>query len=291
MAQFGKLSARRGKPSYIYSITGVAIVLLIMGIMGWIFLNFSQASNTFKEDIRISAYLRTLNKDSIAQIQQFISSQPFAKDVKYINKETAKEIWNKENNEDWSKFLDFNPLPESIDFYTRAQYVNNDSLKKISNTLMTAYGNQITDLQYPQNLVNSLNERASKLGVVFLVVAVVLCVIIIVSIDTTIRLAMFSNRFLIKTMQMVGATRGFIVKPMDLRAIANGLISSLIAIGILFGLIQWAETQFPQLKAIRNTQLTLILFGGMIIIGVGISLFSTHRSVMKYLKMKLDDLY
>lgn len=291
MAQFGKLSARRSKPSYIYSIIGVAIVLLIMGIMGWFFLNFSQASNAFKEDIRISAYLRTLNKDSIAQIQNFISAQPFAREVKYINKETAKEIWNKENNEDWSKFLDFNPLPESIDFYTRAQYVNNDSLKKISNILMSAYGNQITDLQYPQNLVSSLNERTSKLGMVFLVVAVVLCVIIVVSIDTTIRLAMFSNRFLIKTMQMVGATRGFIVKPMDLRAILNGLISSLIAIGILFSVIQWAESQFPQLKAIRNTQLTLILFGGMIVIGVGISLYSTHRSVMKYLKMKLDDLY
>ncbi|BAV09137.1 cell division protein FtsX [Filimonas lacunae] len=291
MAQFGKLSAGRSKPSYVYSIIGVAIVLLIMGIMGWLFLNFSQASNAFKEDIRISAYLRTLNKDSISQIQQFIAGQPFAREVKYINKETAKEIWNKENNEDWSKFLDYNPLPESIDFYTKAQYVNNDSLKKISTVLMSAYGNQITDLQYPQSLVSSLNERTSKLGAIFLVIAIVLCVIIVVSIDTTIRLAMFSNRFLIKTMQMVGATRGFIVKPMDLRAVLNGLISSVIAIAILFSVIQWAENQFPQLKAIHNTQLTLILFGGMIAIGVGISLFSTHRSVMKYLKMKLDDLY
>lgn len=291
MAQFGKSSSRRSKPSYIYSITGVAIVLFIMGIMGYIFLNFSQASNAFKEDIRISAYLRTLNKDTINQIQQYIAAQPFAKDVKYINKETAKEIWNRENNEDWSKFLDFNPLPESIDFYTRSQYMNNDSLKKISNTLMAAYGNQITDLQYPQSLVSSLNERSSKLGMVFLVVAIVLCVIIIISIDNTIRLAMFSNRFLIKTMQMVGATRGFIAKPMDIRAVINGLISSVIAIGILFSLIQWAENQFPQLKAIRNTQLTLILFGGMMALGVLISLYSTHRSVMKYLKMKLDDLY
>ena len=90
---------------------------------------------------------------------------------------------------------------------------------------------------------------------------------------------------------MVGATRGFIAKPMDVRAIINGLISSLIAIALLFILIQWAESQFPQLTAIRNTQLTLILFGGMIMIGVVISLFSTHRSVIKYLKMSLDDLY
>jgi cell division transport system permease protein len=291
MAQFGKASAKRSKPSYIMSIIGVALVLLIMGIMGWFFLNFRQASNAFKEDIRLSAYLRTLNKDSIAQIQQYIAAQPYAKDVKYVNKETAKELWNKENNEDWSKFLDYNPLPESIDFYTRSQYVNPDSLKKISASLMAAYGNQITELQYPQSLVTNLNERANRLGLVFLVIAIVLCVIVIVSIDNTIRLAMFSNRFLIKTMQMVGATRSFIARPMDLRALLNGLISSLIAIAILFSVMQWAESQFPQLKAIRNVQLTFILFGGMILIGVGISVFSTHRSVMKYLKMKLDELY
>jgi cell division transport system permease protein len=116
-------------------------------------------------------------------------------------------------------------------------------------------------------------------------------VIVIFSIDNTIRLAMFSNRFLIKTMQMVGATRGFIAKPMNIKAVVNGLISSLIAIALLFTLIGWAESQFPQLKAIRDVQLTLILFGGMMVMGVGISVFSTHRSVLKYLKMKLDDLY
>ncbi len=291
MAQTGKSSLRRSKPSYIYSIIGVAIVLLIMGVMGWFFLNLSQLGNSFKEDIRISAYLRTMNKDTIAQIQGYIASQPYAKDVQYINKESAKQIWNKDNNEDWGKILDYNPLPESIDFYAKAEYVNTDSLNKISSSIMGQYSNQITDLQYPQVLVSNLNERASKLGLIFLVVAIILCVIVIISIDNTIRLAMFSNRFLIKTMQMVGATRGFIAKPMDLRAVINGLISAAISIAILFTLIQWAESQFPQLKAIRNTELTLILFGGMILIGVGISVFSTHRSVIKYLKMKLDDLY
>jgi cell division transport system permease protein len=284
-------SLKRSKPNYVYSIVGVALVLLIMGIMGWIFLNLAQAGNSFKEDIRISAYLRTNNKDSIAQIQQYIASQPFAKNVEYVNKEKAKDIWNKDNNEDWNKILDVNPLPESIDFYARAEYVNKDSLNKISTSIMSLYGNQITDLQYPSSLVNSLNERASKLGLIFIVVAIVLCIIVIVSIDTTIRLAMFSNRFLIKTMQMVGATRTFIAKPMDLRAILNGIISAAIAIFILFGLITWAESQFPQLKAIQNNVLTLLLFGSMILIGVGISLFSTHRSVLKYLRMKLDDLY
>ncbi len=291
MREYSKSSMRRSKPNYVYSIIGVALVLLIMGIMGYLFLNMKEAGNSFKEDIRISAYLRTLNNDSITQLKNYIAEQPYAKDVKYINKENAKDIWNKENNEDWNKILDYNPLPESIDFFARAAYVNQDSLQKIQNDIMSLYGNQITELQYPKSLVNNLNERAAKLGLIFLVVGVILCMIVIISIDNTIRLAMFSNRFLIKTMQMVGATRGFIGRPMNVRALINGLISALIAIAILFGLITWAESQFPQLKAIHNTELTLILFGGMILIGVGISVYSTHRSVLKYLKMKLDDLY
>jgi len=291
MAETGKSSLKRSKPNYIYSIVGVALVLVIMGVMGWMLLNFSKVGNAFKEDIRMSAYLRTQNKDTIAQIQQFITSQPFAKDVKYIDKEAAKELWNKDNNEDWGKILDVNPLPESIDFFAKAEYVNPDSLSKISSILMGQYGNQITDLQYPQVLVTSISEKTKIFGIAFIVISIVLCLIVIFSIDNTIRLAMFSNRFLIKTMQMVGATRNFIAKPMDIRAVINGLISAGIAIAILLGLVLWLENLIPWLKAVRDMQLNFILFGGMIILGVGISLFSTHRSVIKYLKMKLDDLY
>lgn len=291
MAVVGKSSLKRSKPNFIYSIVGVALVLFLLGIMGWIFLNINSVGNAFKEDIRMSAYLRTMNKDTIGQIQQFISAKPYAKGVVYVDKANAKQIWNKENNDDWAKILDSNPLPESIDFYAKANYVNKDSLQKISDDLMSAYGNQITELQYPQSLVTDLNERASKIGLIFLVVAVLLCVIVIFSIDNTIRLAMFSNRFLIKTMQMVGATRGFISKPMNIQAVINGLISSGIAIVLLFTLIGWAESQFEPLKAIRDINLTLILFFGMIVLGVGISVFSTHRAVLKYLKMKLDELY
>ncbi|CAN5179577.1 permease-like cell division protein FtsX [soil metagenome] len=291
MAKTGNFSLKRSKPNYIYSITGVALVLLIMGVMGWMLLNFSKVGPAFKEDIRLSAYLRTQNKDTIAQIKEFITTQPFAKDVQYIDKEAAKALWNKDNNEDWGKILDVNPLPESIDFYAKADYVNPDSLTMISTLLASKYGNQITDLQYPQVLVSSISEKTKIFGIIFIAFSIVLCVIVIFSIDNTIRLAMFSNRFLIKTMQMVGATRSFISKPMNIRAVLNGLISAGIAIGILLGLITWLENLVPWLKAMRDIQLNLILFGGMIALGVGISVFSTHRSVIKYLKMKLDDLY
>ena len=291
MTDSAKMSLKRSKPNYLYSIIGVALVLLIMGIMGWFFLNINAVGNTFKEDIRVSAYLRTLNKDTIGQIQAFIAKRPYTKTATYVNKQSAQAIWNKENSEDWAKILDSNPLPESIDFYAKAEYVNQDSLSKIASELMAKYSNQLTDIQYPKSLVTSLNERASKIGLIFLVVAIILCSIVIISIDNTIRLAMFSNRFLIKTMQMVGATRGFIIKPLTIKAIINGLISSGIAIALVFTIVSWAESQFPQLKAIRDFQHNLLLYGGLILMGVGISVYSTHRSVLKYLKMKLDDLY
>jgi cell division transport system permease protein len=283
MSTVGKASLKRGRPSYIYSIVGVALVLLMMGIVGWMFLNSKSMAKVFKEDVKISVYLRTMNKDTISQIQQYIAIQPYAKDVRYIDKEEAKKIWNAENNEDWALFLDVNPLPESIDFFAKADYVNRDSLEIIQKNIFTAFPYQITEVNYPPVLVNNLDAKAKQLGLIILVV--------IISIDNTIKLAMFSNRFLIKTMQMVGATRSFIAKPMNIRAVINGLISSAIAVALLFILIMWSESYFPEMKKIRDVKLTALLFASIFLFGVAISVYSTHRSVLKYLKMKLDDLY
>lgn len=291
MASTGTSALKRSKPNYIYSIVGVAIVLFIMGIMGWLFLNLQSIGDSFKEDIRISVYVRTADKNTVGAIEKFIASQPYAKNVEYINKEKAKAIWNKENNEDWAKILEANPLPESIDFFAKADYVNTDSLTKITAAIENAFRKDVADIQYPKSLVTNLNERASKIGVIFLVMSIILCIIVIISIDNTIRLAMYSNRFLIKTMQMVGATRNFISKPLLIRALLNGLISAFVAIFLLFGLIEWATTQFPQIGMLQGISNSLILFGGLILLGVGISVFSTYRSVLKYLKMKLDELY
>jgi cell division transport system permease protein len=269
----------------------VAIVLFIMGIMGWLFLNLHSIGDNFKEDIRISVYLRTSDKNAIGKIQQYIASQAYAKNVEYVNKEKAKAIWNKENNEEWAKILDVNPLPESVDFFAKADYVNPDSLANISTTIENTFKNEVADIQYPKSLVTNLNERATKVGVIFIVMSIILCIIVIISIDNTIRLAMYSNRFLIKTMQMVGATRSFISKPLVIRALINGLTSAFISIVLLFGLIQWAGSQFPQIRTIQGAGNDLLLFGGIVFMGVIISVFSTYRSVLKYLKMKLDDLY
>jgi cell division transport system permease protein len=291
MAEARNSGLKKGSPNYIYSIVGVSLVLLMMGIMGWLFLNARGIEKAFKEDVRISCYLRSLNKDTVEQMRKFVEAQPFAKNVIYVNKESAKAIWNNENNEDWAKVLEANPLPESIDFYAKAEYVNKDSLEKITSTITAAFPNQITEVNYPPVLVSNMDKVAKQWGLVFLVIAIILSLIVIFIIDNTIRLAMFSNRFLIKTMQMVGATRGFIAKPMSLRALLNGFVSAVIAIFLLFILVTWVESLIPELKQIHNMQLNLMLIGGLLAIGIGISLFSTYRSVIKYLKMKLDELY
>jgi cell division transport system permease protein len=287
----GKGSMKRSKPSYIYAITGVALVLFILGTLGWVFLNFQKIGNTLRENIQIHAWLSTGNKQSIENLKSYVASQTYVRSWEYIDKEKAKAIYNKDGNKSWDKILTENPLPESIDFFAKAEYVQKDSLEKISKDLMSKFPGVISEVQYPKDVVITITDRAKKFGIALLIIAVLLSLVVIVSIDSTIRLAMFSNRFLIKTMQMVGATRGFIARPMNIRAVINGLISSAIAIAGIWFLITWVESYIPEMKALRDKKNYMILFGSILIIGVGISVYSTHRSVMKYLKMKLDDLY
>ncbi len=289
--QQSKASLKRSKPSYFYSILGVTLVLFILGILIWIFLNFQKVVVAMRENIKINIWLTTSNKRSIDSLASYVASQPYVKSSAYINKEMAKENYIKDGGEDWDKILTENPLPESVEFFAKSEYVNQDSLANISANLLAKFPGVISDVQYPQAIITTINERSKTIGVITLIIGIILSLIVIALIDNTIRLAMFSNRFLIKTMQMVGATSGFIARPMNIRAIINGLISAIVASAALWAVITWAERVVPDMKALRDPKIYLILFGSLIVIGVGISLYSTHRSVMKYLRMKLDDLY
>lgn len=211
------------------SILGVTLVLFLLGIIGWSVINANKLGSHFRESVTVSVYLRgDLNpKDSIALVQ-YISSKPYVAEYTYVTKEMAKQKYMDDGNEDWDKILTENPLPNSIDFKPRQEYVNIDSLTKIEEDLeQQTYVSEVT---YPQALVDKLNKNIRTVSVFLLVVAIGLAIIVIILIDNTIRLAMFSNRFLIKTMQMVGATRWFIAKPMNVRAIINGAFSGLMAV-------------------------------------------------------------
>lgn len=290
MTQTSKASIKKGKPSYFMSILGVTLVLFLLGMIGWFTINAKKLGNYFKESIEVRAYLRgDLNpKDSVA-LMQYISAKPYIRKIEYVNKEMGKKIYLGDGNDDWGKVLDANPLPNAIYFKVKKEYLNTDSLNNIKNDL----GQQtyISDVQYPEALVSKMNENIKKVSFILLFVVIILAIVVIVLIDNTIRLAMFSNRFLIKTMQMVGATRWFIARPMNIKAIINGAIGGFIAALAVYFLILFAESQLTDLKSIRDNGMMMLLFLILIIIGIGITLLSTHRSVSKYLKMKLDDLY
>jgi cell division transport system permease protein len=290
MAESGKASIKRGKPSYFMSILGVTLVLLLLGIIGWLVINANKLGDYFKENVEVRAYLRgDLNpKDSVA-LMNYISAKPYVKSIEYVTKEAGRKIYMAEENEQWDKVLDANPLPNAIYFKVKRQYVNSDSLKNVQSDLEQQ--TYISDVAYPDALVGKMNKNIRNVSIGFLLIAVIISLVVIFLIDNTIRLAMFSNRFLIKTMQMVGATRWFIAKPLNIKAIINGAVSGVIASVVLYLVIVVLEKYIDWLRTIHDTGLLFLLFFILIILGIGITLFSTNRSVLKYLKMKLDDLY
>lgn len=292
MAQFGKSSGKKGKPSYTGAIIGVALVLFLFGIVGWFFLNLRKTGDYFKENIQVHTWLnRDASKKQIDSLKNYISAIPYANRVEYVTKEMAIKKWNTENDSTWKQFLTNNPLPESIDFYVKAKYVERDSLNLLAANLQEAYPGIISEFQFPTETVSRVSSYVKTAAVIFLIAAILLTVLVVFSIDNTIRLAMYSNRFLIKTMQMVGATRWFIAKPINQRAIINGFVAALIAIGAIWGTVLLIETFIPNFKLLHDTPGLILLFGIIIALGVTITLVSTHRSVIKYLRMKLDDLY
>ncbi len=292
MAQFGKVSSKRGKPTYAYAIIGVSLVLFLFGIVGWFFLNLRKTGDYVKENIQVNVWLNlNAQKKKIDSLKNYITAIPYAKDVQYVTKEMAVEKWNKDNDTTWKKFIDKNPLPESIDFYIKANYVQKDSLDRLSMDLLTRYPGLITDVYFPTETITKVSKYVKAGAYIFLFAAILLTILVVFSIDNTIRLAMYSNRFLIKTMQMVGATRWFIAKPINMRAIINGLISSGIAIAAVWFTVLLIESLIPSFKELHDNTGLILLFFAIIILGISISLFSTHRSVIKYLRMKLDDLY
>jgi cell division transport system permease protein len=265
-------------------------VLVLLGIIGWLVINASKLGDYFKESVEVRAELRgDLNPKDSTALMSYISEQPYVKSIEFVTKAKAREIFLADGNKSWDGILDANPLPNSINFKVKQHYMNADSLSKIQADLQKQ--TYVSEVSYPKALVDNLNKNIRKISIILLAIALLLSTVVIALIDNTIRLAMFSNRFLIKTMQMVGATRMFIARPMNKKAIINGAISGVISVAIVSSFIFIAQGVLPELKAIHDTGSMILLFLGLIVLGICITLFSTHRSVIKYLKMKLDDLY
>ena len=293
MFKKNKSVSSKSKPSQFMAILGITSVLFIVGIFGWLFLSATKYTEVLKEDVLVQVYLHYSATDkTAADLKNYIESQPYIKDIEYVDKTTAKQrLQASEDKYDEALLGGENPLFASINFHLKSNYVQKDSLNIIKDDIQIKSNNIVESILYPEGVVEKMGPILKWILIGLLILAIIFGILAIILIDNTIKLSMYSNRFLIKTMQMVGATRGFIVKPINKQAIINGLLASVIAITFVCGLVYLSENSIDYVKQLRDNQKLLILFSSMIFLGVIISLYSTHRSVIKYLKMKLDDLY
>ncbi len=276
--------------SQIYSIIGISLVLFLLGAIGWMAISGRSLSRMFKEKLEIDVILNDNTRDEkAAELEAILAKQPFVKSVDMITKEEAAKKYVNESGEDFVPFLGFNPLYISLRTTLYPEYVNPDSIAKI--TTFIQQSNIVREVYYPQGIVVKMDSLIKKVGIVLGIIALVLFIAVVMIIDNTVKLSMFSNRMLIKTMQMVGATRWFIVKPFAKSAIVSGLISGVLAVIGILTIRYMAVSLLPELQTLNNPVLFAILIIGLLLLGVLISLLSTYRSVIKYLKLKLDDLY
>ncbi len=283
-------TSKKGKATYFNAIMGVALVLFLIGVLGWLLINGRALSRAFKEDLEVNVdFHDNVSDESVKKMEAILIKQPFVRETRIISKEEAMKMENQIEGGNMMDFLGYNPLFTSITLKLNEEYVNKDSLNKIKKFMLQS--NVVRDMTWPNVVVDKMDSNLKKIGIILGGITFILLIVVIFLIDNTVRLAMFSSRFIIKTMQMVGATRSFITRPFDLRAFINGLISGVVAVLGLWIVMSFANAQLPVLKTLTDPVLLTLLIVSMLVLGIIISMISTHRSVVKYLKMHIDDLY
>jgi len=283
-------SAQKTKTIYISTVFGIAMVLLMIGLLGLILVEANNLSRYVKENIVLNIYVDdAAHETDILQLQKQIEGIKMVKQTQYVTKELAAQNLKKDLGEDFVKFLGYNPLSPSLDVYLKAEYANNNDIEKFKADLMK--NPLIKEVKYQKSLVDQMNENIGSISLIILIFAGIFVVLSVALINNTIRLAIYSQRFLIKSMQLVGATKGFIRKPFMLYGIWHGLLGGLIAILILIGLLSVAYKQIPDLIILRNYTEFGLIFVVVIGIGIFISGFSTFLAVNKFLRLKIYNLY
>lgn len=288
--QENQKSVIKVRTNYVSTIISISLVLFMLGVLGIILLNAKKISDHVKENIGFSLYLKEgLSENDISHLQQVLEAKEYTNRIEYINKEEAAEIMKKELGEDFVEFLDFNPLSGSVDLYLNATYAEEGSAKLIEAELKRLPAVKMVD--YQMDLIAAVNKNVKKIGLVLLGFSVLLLIVVIALINNTIRLAIYSKRFLIKTMQLVGATGVFIRRPFVARGVLNGFISGVIAIVLLSGVMYSIKSNLPEFFELQNFNLYGILFGLVVLLGILISWVSTSLAVSKFLRMQSGDLY
>jgi len=285
-----KRSVRRFKPNYVYSIISTSLVLFMLGLLGFTFSSGKKLSDQFRENLEFTVIIKdNVDEKSILDLKKQLEQQPWVKSADYVSKEEAAKIFTKETGEDFKDLLDYNPLFASINLKLHSEYTSQDSIDRIQSIVTTHP--EVSEFYYEHQLVTVLNDNLRKIGWALIIISAILLIIAITIVDSAIRLSMYSNRLLIRSMQLVGATRSFITKPFLRRSITNGTIASLIAILLLFLLMRIAVSQIPELNALQDFNMIVIIFAGLLLAGWIFSWMSTQFAVRKYLRMKIEELY
>lgn len=291
-----KKKKKLGSYPYFNVIFSITLALFVIGLFGILFLHTHTLTNIIRENIEIQVYLnKNTTESQHIKLQQTLATKSYVlhKDnhaaVEFISKEEAARIFVDETGENFSEFLGDNPLRDAFTLRIDPIYLEQNELKTIKKDIESMSG--VFEVVYIESLINSINRNLTKISLVLLSFAGILVLVVVMLINNTIKLALFSQRFLIRSMQLVGAKPNFIRKPFLFRSSLYGLIGGTLAAGGLFGLMNYAYAEIEELHALSNLNSTLMLFGALLALGILIGFFSTYKAISKYIKMSLDDLY
>ena len=287
---FEKYQKRRLRSSYVSVVISISLVLFLLGVLGLLVLNTKKLSNYLKESAAITLYLKnTVEKDQILNLQVSIDEQEFTKSTKYVSKDEAAEIYKQENGEDFMDFLGYNPLENSIDIYVKADFVSPEKMEEIEALYQS---NQfVSSVSYDKPLIDLLSKNVKRISLFILVFSGLATLVVVVLINSSIRLSVYSKRFTIKTMQMVGATKRFIRKPFIWNSVKLGLIGALLAIIELGVLLYYLDRTFPEFGMIDNRVEMASLFAIVFCLGIMITWMSTFLATQRFLNLRTEELY
>ncbi len=285
-----------GSYPHVMVIFTITLALFVIGLFSTLLIHAGKLSDVVKQSIEVQVYLDfDLTQTQLARMKNIFSQKEYIAylnqepQVRFFSKEEGAKEFIQESGEDFMAFLGDNPLRDAYILNINPDFADSQHLKKIKAELEEIDG--VYEVQYVASLIDSINQNLKKISIILLSFAAILVLVVIILINNTIKLAMFSQRFLIRSMQLVGATSGFIQRPFMNRAILQGLISGLLASGMLLGLLTYAYYQINELYLLRDETKLIILAGLLILLGMVIGYISSYRAVRKYMRLSLDELY
>ena len=289
-SSFDKFQKRRLISSYFSVVLSVFLVLFLVGILGLFVLNSKKLSDDFKEQIAMTVFFKEEAHDTI--LKNFAAELKNAKYVKssvFVSKEDAAKVHTEIIGEDFMTFLGANPLQNSFDIHLKADYIDSSNIRKIENKLRE--NPMISDIVYDKQLVNLVNDNIKKVSFWILIISGFLTLVAVLLINSSMRLSIHSNRFIIKTMQMVGATKAFIRKPFIWKSIKLGLIGSALAVVSLIVTLLYLDSSYPNLGILDEKFLITLVLIGVVGVGIIITWLSTYFATQRFLNLRTDDLY